>query len=234
MPCATADKPLPPSRPVFRTALLFRTKKPLHRGGAKLMASKIWPRRGYIKAACRSFLNSYHHPRRRMTPISVPLHTGDEKPPAYHVHAHDHDEAASQWSLPTRAQAGHAHCHNGRLRRILLPALIAMARSPASSRFSTSEIIEGLFHVRRALDGGTGSGSGSTGSSFTKHKLYLIVIFVGLLAVVILGIMLSAWCCKGSFENPLCCPCYLCACCGGLACLECIGCGLCADGVEQM
>lgn len=48
--------------------------------------------------------------------------------------------------------------------------------------------------------------------------------------------MLSYWCCKGklpsrqgvnrtdsrdfpnagSFENPLCCPCYLCACCGGL------------------
>ena len=54
--------------------------------------------------------------------------------------------------------------------------------------------------------------------------------------VLILGIMLSAWCCRGqplcymwtilvkltlpllsgSFENPLCCPCYLCACCGGL------------------
>ena len=56
--------------------------------------------------------------------------------------------------------------------------------------------------------------------------------------VLVLGIMLAAWCCKGqlsvektkriiqphsrsflnigSFKNPLCCPCYLCACCGGL------------------
>lgn len=67
------------------------------------------------------------------------------------------------------------------------------------------------------------------------HEDYLIIIFVGLFVVLILGIMLSAWCCKGSsiqcrrqrhklnvhldagaFQNPLCCPCYLCACCGGL------------------
>ncbi|KAF7341913.1 hypothetical protein MSAN_02047200 [Mycena sanguinolenta] len=187
-----------------------------------------------------------------MTPISVPvakqpsmqLHIADEKPPVYHLHAHDHDEAASQWSLSPR-HAGHAHCHNGRLRGILFPALIALVvLSGLVALFclfgdniastDPTEIIEGLFHTKRALDGGSGSGSGSSGSSFTNRKLYLIVIFVGLFVVVILGIMLSAWCCKGSFENPLCCPCYLCACCGGLACLECIGCGLCADGVEQM
>jgi hypothetical protein len=46
--------------------------------------------------------------------------------------------------------------------------------------------------------------------------VYLIVVFVGLVVCVILAIMLSAWCCRGAFENPLCCPCYLCACCGGL------------------
>ncbi|KAJ6506726.1 hypothetical protein C8R45DRAFT_510389 [Mycena sanguinolenta] len=188
-----------------------------------------------------------------MTPISVPvakqpsmqLHTADEKPPAYYLHGHDHDEAASQWSLSPRPHAGHAHCHNGRLRGILFPALMALfVLSGLVALFcflgdnvtsaDPTEIIEGLFHAKRALGGGSDSGSGSTGSSFTKHKLYLIVIFVGLFVVVILGVMLSAWCCKGSFENPLCCPCYLCACCGGLACLECIGCGLCADGVEQM
>jgi len=28
-------------------------------------------------------------------------------------------------------------------------------------------------------------------------KVYLVVIFVGLLVVIILAIMLSAWCCKG-------------------------------------
>ncbi|KAI6162659.1 hypothetical protein EDD17DRAFT_1574017, partial [Pisolithus thermaeus] len=65
-----------------------------------------------------------------------------------------------------------------------------------------------------------------------SRVVYLIVIFVGLLLVVAAAIVLSFWCCKGSFENPLCCPCYLCACCGGLACLECIGCGLCAAGLD--
>ncbi|KAH9940041.1 uncharacterized protein BXZ73DRAFT_99036 [Epithele typhae] len=74
----------------------------------------------------------------------------------------------------------------------------------------------------------------SNGNSFVDNKLYLIVIFVGLFLVVLGGICLSAWCCKSSFQNPLCCPCYLCACCGGLACLECIGCGLCAEGFDQM
>jgi len=189
-----------------------------------------------------------------MPPISIPVAkqasmdlysdhaNADEKPPAYHDHTHDHDEA-SQWSLPSRSSTGHKHCHNGRLRRILFPALIAIvALSGLVALFcflggnmaEPGEIIEGLFHVKRAVDGGSGSGSGSTESSFTKHKLYLIVIFVGLLVVVILGVMLSAWCCRGAFENPCCCPCYLCACCGGLACLECIGCGLCAEGVDQM
>jgi len=190
-----------------------------------------------------------------MTPISVPVAKqpsmdvySDEKPPAYHAHDHDHGhghDEASQWSLPTRPAAGHKHCHNGRLRRILFPALIAIvALSGLVALFcflgghmaEPGEIIEGLFHVKRVVDGGggAGSGNGTTGSAFTKHKLYLIVVFVGLLVVFILGVMLSAWCCRGAFENPLCCPCYLCACCGGLACLECIGCGLCAEGVDQM
>ncbi|KDQ23568.1 hypothetical protein PLEOSDRAFT_1086076 [Pleurotus ostreatus PC15] len=33
-------------------------------------------------------------------------------------------------------------------------------------------------------------------SAFTKHKLYLIVVFVGLFVVLILGILLSVWCCE--------------------------------------
>ncbi|KAI1793693.1 hypothetical protein LXA43DRAFT_885059 [Ganoderma leucocontextum] len=83
--------------------------------------------------------------------------------------------------------------------------------------------------MKRQSDGSTASSS-----TFVNHKYYLIIIFVGLFLVVLAGICLSAWCCRESFENPLCCPCYLCACCGGLACLECIGCGLCAEGIEQM
>lgn len=77
--------------------------------------------------------------------------------------------------------------------------------------------------------------NGTTGSNtFVNHKYYLIIIFVGLFLVVLAAICLSAWCCRGAFQNPLCCPCYVCACCGGLACLECIGCGLCAEGIDQM
>ncbi|KAI6156476.1 hypothetical protein EDD17DRAFT_1763968 [Pisolithus thermaeus] len=56
----------------------------------------------------------------------------------------------------------------------------------------------------------------SSESSFKKKKLYLIIIFVGLFLVVVAGIALSFWCCRGAFENPLCFPCYLSACCGGL------------------
>ncbi|KAG2002254.1 transcription factor TFIIIB complex subunit brf1 [Coprinopsis cinerea AmutBmut pab1-1] len=88
-----------------------------------------------------------------------------------------------------------------------------------------------------AAGGGTAGGAQGVGEEedgFTARKLYLIVIFIGLFVVLVLGVMLSAWCCKGAFRNPLCCPCYLCACCGGLMCLECIGCGLCAEGLEEM
>ncbi|KAJ7478990.1 hypothetical protein FB451DRAFT_1365605 [Mycena latifolia] len=178
------------------------------------------------------------------------LYTGytqaDEKVPAYHDHDHAHDvDEGAQWSAAGRTGAStssHKACHNGRLRRILMPAMISLVALAGfiallcvfgEGGADPSEIVGGLFQVKRA---GTGDGSGSTDSesAFTKHKLYLIVIFVGLLVVLILGVMLSAWCCKGAFENPCCCPCYLCACCGGLACLECIGCGLCAEGVEQM
>ncbi|KAJ7443576.1 hypothetical protein FB451DRAFT_1568660, partial [Mycena latifolia] len=147
------------------------------------------------------------------------LYTGytqeDEKVPAYHDHDHAHDvDEGAQWSAAGRTGAStssHKACHNGRLRRILMPAMISLV---ALAGF-IAEIVGGLFQVKRA---GTGDGSGSTDSesAFTKHKLYLIVIFVGLLVVLILGVMLSAWCCKGAFENPCCCPCYLCACCGGL------------------
>ena len=55
-----------------------------------------------------------------------------------------------------------------------------------------------------------------TSDALFDYPVYLIVIFVGLFLCLVLGVMLSAWCCRGSFENPLCIPCYLCACCGGL------------------
>ncbi|ESK89019.1 hypothetical protein Moror_13138 [Moniliophthora roreri MCA 2997] len=124
----------------------------------------------------------------------------------------------------------HRHCHQARLRRYLLPAiatLLAIAGLFAVSCFYDMSEVIGL--------GAGGLAKRATGdeNSFVDRKYYLIVIFIGLVVVVILGIMLSFWCCKSSFENPLCFPCYLCACCGGLACLECIGCGLCAEGISE-
>ena len=39
-------------------------------------------------------------------------------------------------------------------------------------------------------------------SSMTQNTDYLIAVFVGLLVVVVLGICLSAWCCKGTIGPP--------------------------------
>ncbi|KAJ7203819.1 hypothetical protein GGX14DRAFT_461257 [Mycena pura] len=172
-------------------------------------------------------------------PVMDPYRYREAPPEEKDNSKHDHE-----WPPNPRA---HAHHHGRSLRRLLIPALLAgVALSALISLlclFSVAAgwdvvsdavpgaLVEGLFHVKRAVDGDTNDG---TESAFTRHKLYLIVIFVGLVVVLILGIMLSAWCCRGSFDNPLCCPCYLCACCGGLACLECIGCSLCAEAVNQM
>ncbi|KAJ7458729.1 hypothetical protein B0H11DRAFT_2060801 [Mycena galericulata] len=190
-----------------------------------------------------------------MPPISAPIAKqpsmdlygasthANEKSPAYHAHAHD-DDGDLQWSAPARSSHTHTACHATRLKRLLLPglllAVLALSGLLALSYLlgdadgvpDPAELIDGILQVKRAVTG-TGSAGGSSGSSFTRRKLYLIVVFVGLFVVLVLAVMLSAWCCRGSFENPLCCPCYLCATCGGLACLECIACGLCAEGVEQ-
>ncbi|KZT40936.1 hypothetical protein SISSUDRAFT_1059834 [Sistotremastrum suecicum HHB10207 ss-3] len=91
----------------------------------------------------------------------------------------------------------------------------------------------GMFK-RQTGGSGAGGSTGNTQSPFIKNKLYLIVVLVGLFLVLIAAIFLSFWCCKGAFENPCCCPCYLCACICGLECLECLACGLCAAGAEDV
>ncbi|KAG2106157.1 uncharacterized protein F5147DRAFT_701245 [Suillus discolor] len=131
--------------------------------------------------------------------------------------------------------ASHRACHKSRLRRIILPIALSLLSIGAfliiSHCSEIGDLLEALGlnhgHVSGVLD------KRQTTSSFTSKKLYLIIIFVGLVLVLLAAVMLSFWCCKGAFENPLCCPCYLCACCGGLACLECIGCGLCAAGIDE-
>jgi len=183
-----------------------------------------------------------------------------------HHEQHHCEHHPSSEHHPNHHHQHHNNCHNNRLRQLFLPALIILlalggllAWSCVSWHGWSTYGIDTL--VRRAA---TDTASTGTGNTFVHKKrqfisfscliisysfprggwgllVYLIVIFVGLFVVLILGIMLSAWCCKsefpfhtpqtpppqpqlnsnffffsGSFENPLCCPCYLCACCGGL------------------
>jgi len=135
----------------------------------------------------------------------------------------------------------HHECHKSRRRQWLITVslifsitaiaiiLISCIHDLASlGVFGADDGVLGL--AKRALGARDTSGT-DNGSSFVNNKLYLIIVFVGLFLVLVFAIMLSAWCCRSSFQNPCCCPCYLCACCGGLACLDCIACGLCAEAV---
>lgn len=131
----------------------------------------------------------------------------------------------------------HRHGHNSRkLRMLLIFSLCLVTLGICTYLFLTFMDVsyDGFASSfwKRALGDGTSSDPNNQ-SGFVRNKLWIIVLVLGLFACLIAGIMLSAWCCRGAFENPLCCPCYLCACCGGLACLECISCGLCAELAEQ-
>ncbi|KAG7089785.1 hypothetical protein E1B28_011436 [Marasmius oreades] len=159
----------------------------------------------------------------------------------FHTHSGNEKTCCSQTSVTGAGHyeantSCHRRCHKDRLRRSLM-YLVAILLGIAvllslSCFFDVSDVIS--FGTEGLAKRATGTGASNGNNSFVNRKLYLIVIFVGLLLVVIMGICLAAWCCKGSFENPLCCPCYLCACCGGLACLECIGCGLCCEGASEL
>ncbi|KAM5545748.1 hypothetical protein V8D89_000786 [Ganoderma adspersum] len=163
-----------------------------------------------------------------------------------------HEEYGRQYAHLHDTESRHCRCKSRRRRIVLSIALvffIAMFLVGVvglwDATFNDSSLLKGTLGLtadgsenswtvlgdlmKRQSDGTTGSSS-----TFVSHKYYLIIVFVGLVLVVLAAICLSAWCCRGVFENPLCCPCYVCACCGGLACLECIGCGLCAEGIDQM
>jgi len=124
----------------------------------------------------------------------------------------------------------HHTCHNHRFRRFFAPVMTACFL------FVAAVLLISCFgeNAWAGIASGLVPRATTDDNTFISHKIYIAVIIGGLIVVVILAIMLSAWCCKGSFQNPLCCPCYLCACCGGLACLECIGCGLCCEGLEEV
>ncbi|KAF8151353.1 hypothetical protein B0H34DRAFT_678003 [Crassisporium funariophilum] len=115
---------------------------------------------------------------------------------APHAHTHEADEnACNQCDAPPSEHRG---CHNATLRRLFLPAIIALLllggllAYGCASGHGAPAWMDGL--VRRAV--GDGTSSSGTGGPFVNRKLYLVVIFVGLLVVVILAVMLSAWCCK--------------------------------------
>ncbi|KAH7906567.1 hypothetical protein BJ138DRAFT_1162312 [Hygrophoropsis aurantiaca] len=160
------------------------------------------------------------------------LTAGDEK----HTQCeHDHKFLSPSACECVEVTTSHRSCHKSRLRRLAVPVLLSLLTVGAMLLLSCLAEVD-IFDFIGVGDAGILSKrqtTSSSGSTFTNKKLYLIIIFVGLLLVVIAAIMLSFCCCKGAFQNPLCCPCYLCACCGGLACLECIGCGLCAAGLDE-
>ncbi|KAG6332902.1 hypothetical protein ID866_6189 [Astraeus odoratus] len=97
----------------------------------------------------------------------------------------------------------HRACHTARLRRMLVPilaVLLALGALLLVWWMSDIDLLDALFGDGNPLALGKRQSTTSSGSSFTNNKLYLIVIFVGLLLVVIAGIMLSFWCLR---EPPL-------------------------------
>lgn len=187
--------------------------------------------------------------------------------------------------------AHHRSCHKERLRKFLLPVVVLLLAVGATLAISCVYDINLFDLVGLGIDSSSGPLSKRQTSSFTNNKrefifghmfiivvstqvfsfwsVYLIIVFVGLLLVLIAGIMLSFWCCKGEIVSytivnrthlmvfqmqalsrihfaahatcalaavGLVCTHYSCY--SAItyevlsACLECVGCGLCAAGLE--
>lgn len=123
--------------------------------------------------------NAYHHPI-------------DEK----HSQQHQHDSGCQHQHGLESNSPSHRGCHSTRLRQLVVPAsLIALAFIAfmawvSYDSMSMGDTLGGLVKRQYAQQEESG---------FVRNKLYLIVIFVGLFLVLVAGIMLSAWCCKGAF-----------------------------------
>ncbi|KAF4601530.1 hypothetical protein EYR38_006184 [Pleurotus pulmonarius] len=188
------------------------------------------------------------------------LPTDEKRPPSY-----SHDEFVEQHEHDSEHRCRHQRkCHGARLRRILLPVILAftlligiitmhavcfsnggMVNSwgadggvigvwrgvasdgvpdvePSAENLNKRIVDFSKLHIgtvtsvddlakrvatspiTKRQSGGAAPGNGSNEeSAFTRNKLYLIVIFVGLLVVIILAIMLSAWCCKSTLLSDL-------------------------------
>ncbi|OCH89501.1 hypothetical protein OBBRIDRAFT_661607 [Obba rivulosa] len=146
---------------------------------------------------------------------------------------------------PSLPHERHCRCARTRVRRALTAALLALLGLGVLLLVlcAADAVVDGGILSALGIDASEGTvasalgwagefvkrqadGSGTNDDVFVHHKLYLIVVFVGLFLVLLAAICCSFWCCRGVFENPLCFPCYLCAWCGCMSCLECLACGL--------
>ncbi|KAJ3770802.1 hypothetical protein FB446DRAFT_846753 [Lentinula raphanica] len=120
-------------------------------------------------------------------------------PPYTKVHAHTHFDQMSDNSSPNQHTVQDTQRrHASRLRRVVLPIVLGI--------ISLGGLIV-LSCILISLSGVESSGGLSIraddDNALRRDRLYLIIVFVGLFLVVILGICLSAWCCRGvSFILP--------------------------------
>ncbi|KXN73931.1 hypothetical protein CONCODRAFT_77081 [Conidiobolus coronatus NRRL 28638] len=59
-----------------------------------------------------------------------------------------------------------------------------------------------------------------SGGPFVEKGYFWIVVAIAIVLFILISICATYWCCRGSFENPLCFPCYALACCGIIQCAE--------------
>jgi hypothetical protein len=141
----------------------------------------------------------------------------------------EQDELVNSNHTSNEGRCCRSKCTRGQRRNAIvkgaLAALIALLLTIVSFGITVALCPELGSLVKRQNGGSTNN----SGSAFTNQKLWIIIVVVvgisglfmmltsGLIIVLALGICVAAWCCKGAFRNPLCCPCYTLACCGCLS-----------------
>jgi len=124
-----------------------------------------------------------------------------------------------QWGLDSTSSSpnhliDHRRCHNGRLRRFLLPvaiiSLVLLLLGCAALAFSS----EFCLGYGMEMNGLVARASSTTESTFSKKKLkvYLISFFVGSFVVLFLIAVLIKWWCKGDCKGCSGCSCFFCEC----------------------
>jgi len=178
------------------------------------------------------------------------------------AHDHEHDSGLNLEDELVNSKdlaCGECQCRR-RKERLARRGLIAFIISLIGllGLLAMSGMCHGMHLLKRqAANNGSET---NNGSAFTNQHLWIIIVCVvgmqnlgedklitGVLICIVLGVCVASCCCRESFRNPICCPCYTLACCGCLGifsfdkrrliflgCLECIGCGLCCEGLTQL